>query len=151
MTKSHAPQTHKRKRFPQRKKKLILMPLEESCLKRKPRCLHSGTKKSQVRNWERERLIDKYPNKHHEVKRFNIHKSKISKCKNRGPLENHRQKVKTRVGTQTWIANKKTPTTSKNSKTEHIEIFGRNWKSTATRTQNKIEETNQNYPRKKVD
>ena len=39
--------------------------------------------------------------------------------KNRDPLEDHRQKVKIRVGTHTWIADKKTTTTSKNSKTEH--------------------------------
>ena len=48
--------------------------------------------------WNREskRLIDKYPDEwHHGVKRLNIRRSKISLWKNRGPLEDHRQKVKT--------------------------------------------------------
>ena len=39
--------------------------------------------------------------------------------KNRCPLKDHKQKVKTRVGTQTRITDKKTTTTSKNTKTEH--------------------------------
>ena len=73
----------------------------------------------QVRNRESKRLIDKYPDKqYHGVKRFNIRRSKISPWKNRSPLEDHRQEIKTRVGTQTWIADKKTTTSSKNTKTE---------------------------------
>ena len=52
--------------------------------------------------------MDKYPDKrHHRIKRFKIRKSKISLWKNRGPFEDHKQEVKTRVGTQTWIVDKK--------------------------------------------
>ena len=45
--------------------------------------------------------------------------AKFASEKNRGLLDDHRQKVKTRVGSQTWIAHKKTTATSKNAKTEH--------------------------------
>ena len=61
---------------------------------------------------------DKYPDKRHHL--FNICRSKISLWKNRGPPGDHRQKIKTRVGTQTRIKDKNTTTTSKNTKTEHI-------------------------------
>ena len=59
--------------------------------------------------------------------------------KNRGASEGDRQKVKTRIGNQIRIADKK-KTTSKNTKTEHENIFGRNEKST---TKVQLEETNQ--------
>ena len=65
-------------------------------------------------------LIDKYSNKQlHVVKQLNIRRSKISLGKNQDPLKEPRQKVKSRVGTQTLIADKKTMTTSMNTKTEH--------------------------------
>ena len=76
---------------------------------------------SQIWNRESERLIDKHPNKqHHEIKRFNIYRSKISLWKNRGSPEDHWQKVKTRMGTQIRIADKKKKdtTTSKNTESE---------------------------------
>ena len=63
--------------------------------------------------------------------------NKISLWKNRRPLEDHRRKVEIGVGTQTWIIDIMTTTTGKNTKTEHWESFGRNWKSTATRTKNR--------------
>ena len=45
------------------------IPIKESCLKRKPHCLHSGTKTG--RKSSPNRLIDKYPDKrYHRVKRF---------------------------------------------------------------------------------
>ena len=83
---------------------------KESCLKRKPHrlLLRTKTGESQVRNQESERLIDKYPDKlHHGVKRFNICWRKINLWKNRGPTEDHRQKVKIRMGTQIRITDKK--------------------------------------------
>ena len=46
-------------------------------------------------------------------------------CEKSGSPEDHRQKVKTRVGTQIRFADEKTKTTSKNTKTEHENIFGR--------------------------
>ena len=45
--------------------------------------------------------------------------AKLVSKKNQGPFEDLRQKVKTRVGTQTWITDKETTTRSKNTKTEH--------------------------------
>ena len=75
---------------------------------------------SEVRNRESKRLIDEYSDKrHHGFKRFNIRRSKISLWKVRGHLEDHKQIVKTRMGTQTWIADKKITITSKNTKIEH--------------------------------
>ena len=72
--------------------------------KRKPHRLLSGTKiggQSSPKP-KSEWFIDKYPDKqHHGVKRFSICRSKTSLWKNRGPPENHKQKVKTRVRTQT--------------------------------------------------
>ena len=44
--------------------------------------------------------------------------------------------MKTRMGTQVVIGDKKTTTTSKNTETEHENIFGQIGKSTATRTKN---------------
>ena len=96
---------------------------------------------SQVRNRESERLIDKYPDK----RRFNIRRSKIRRWKNWAPLEDHKQKVKTRVRSQTWITNEKT-TTSKNTETEHKEIFRWNCKSMPTRTKNKTWEDQPKNP-----
>ena len=70
--------------------------------------------------WKSKRIIEKYPDKwHHRVKRYNIHRSTISLWKIWGPHEDHKKKVKTRVGTQTWITDKKTMTSSKNTGTEH--------------------------------
>ena len=65
-------------------------------------------KDSKVWNWEWEWLIDKYPDKDiTELNDLINAGSKIARGKNRGPLEVHGQKVKTRVGTQTRITDKK--------------------------------------------
>ena len=62
----------------------------------------------QVGNRKSQRPIDKYPDKqHHGIKRFNLCRSKISLRKNRGSSEDHRKNVKTRMGTQIRIADKK--------------------------------------------
>ena len=67
--------------------------------------------------------------------------SKISLWKNGGPSEDHRQKVKTRMGNQIRILDKKTTTTSKNTETEHENIFG---KSTTKTHRDKTKQFRQN-------
>ena len=120
---------------------------KESCLKRKPLCLLPGTKTGEKSGPKSRKWMTYWQiswKRHHGVKRFNIRGSKISLWKNQGPLEDHRQEVKSLGGgTQTRIADKKTATTSENTKTEHQEMFGRKWKCIATRTKLKLEETNQ--------
>ena len=56
-------------------------------------------------------------------------RSKISLWIKRGSPEDPRQKVKIRMGTQIRIADKKTTTISKNTKTEHENIFKRREKA----------------------
>ena len=69
--------------------------------------------------------------------------AKLISKKSQATLEDDRQKVKTRVGIQTWITDKKTTTSSKNTKKEHQEFFGRNWKTRQLELKKTLEETNQ--------
>ena len=60
-----------------------------------------------------------------------------------GLPKNHRQKVKTPIGTQIRITDKKTTTTSKNTKREDENIFALSGKSTKLERKLQLEETNQ--------
>ena len=80
-----------------------------------------------------------------------MRRSNISLWKNRGSPENHGQKVKTGVGTQTWIADKKITTTSKNTKRNIEKVSDETEKANQLKLKKMLEETNQKYQRKKED
>ena len=83
--------------------------------------LLSGTK-SKVKSETKKvnNLFDKYPTNDITELNYLIYAWAILDCeKSRGPFDEHRQKVKFRVGTQTWITDKKAMATSNNSKTKY--------------------------------
>ena len=124
---THTQQTHKRKHWPKREKTNIdairgIISEKKTTL---PSLRNQDWRTVKSKTEKVNDLLTNIPtNDITELNDWKYAGAKLICEKNRGPLEDHRKKIKTRVGTQTWITDKKkyikkTTTTSKNTKTEH--------------------------------